>query len=103
MRSIIIYISAVLSCFLSLPAGSTEEKSADVIKSAQFPSGGRFAIRKSTIDAGGMKTSSAETSINATIGQWDIGNSQSETYQVSGGFWVRFSSSDFLFSDSFER
>ncbi len=63
--------------------------------------GGDFAIRRSTIDAGGGPASGGNFELHGTIGQPDAGNLSGGAYELKGGFWTP-DSSDLLFKDSYE-
>lgn len=54
-------------------------------------SGGPYEIRKSSIDAGGTRSTGGPMELNGTIGQPDA-SLQSTTggnYSLTGGFWAR--------------
>ena len=67
-------------------------------------SGGPFAIRRSTLDAGGGTTAAGPYALTATVGQPDAHYSEGGTYALKGGFWSAGGNvlSDVIFADGFE-
>ncbi len=67
-------------------------------------SGGTFAIRRSTIDAGGGKVAAGAYAITATVGQADAHYSEGGAYALRGGFWGAGGNvpPDAIFADGFE-
>ncbi|RYD14662.1 MAG: hypothetical protein EOP90_11955 [Lysobacteraceae bacterium] len=67
-------------------------------------SGGGFAIRRSTVDAGGGPSASGAYAVTGTVGQPDAHYSEGGAYAVRGGFWGAGGNlpSDAIFADGFE-
>jgi hypothetical protein len=67
-------------------------------------SGGTFAIRRSTLDAGGGPSAAGPYAVTATVGQPDAHYSEGGSYAVRGGFWGAGGNvlSDAIFADGFD-
>jgi hypothetical protein len=68
-------------------------------------SGGSFDVRRSTVDAGGGRSTGGAFEITGTAGQPDVGVSSGGTFEFRGGFWAGPAPSDapdVLFSNGFE-
>ncbi len=67
-------------------------------------SGGTYAIRRSTVDAGGGASTSGAYAVTGTVGQADAHYSEGGAYAVRGGFWGAGGNllSDAIFADGFE-
>jgi hypothetical protein len=67
-------------------------------------SGGTFAIRRSTLDAGGGHAAGGAYAIVGTAGQADAHYSEGGSYALRGGFWGAGGnvSPDAIFADGFE-
>ena len=67
-------------------------------------SGGTFAIRRSTIDAGGSPSAAGAYAVTGTVGQPDARYSEGGNYALRGGFWGAGGNvlSDAIFTDGFE-
>ncbi len=67
-------------------------------------SGGDYEIRKSTIDAGGGRSTGGRFELTATVGQPDTQKSTGGRFSLQGGFWTAapVPLEDALFSDGFE-
>jgi hypothetical protein len=67
-------------------------------------SGGTFAIRRSTLDAGGGHASAGAYAITGTTGQADAHYSEGGSYALRGGFWGAGGNvlSDAIFANGFE-
>ena len=67
-------------------------------------SGGTFAIRRSTIDAGGGESAAAPYAVVGTAGQSDAHYSEGGPYALKGGFWGAGGNvlADAIFADGFE-
>ena len=66
--------------------------------------GGTFAIRRSTLDAGGGQVAGGAYAITATVGQADAHYSEGGAYALRGGFWGAGGNvpSDAIFANGFE-
>lgn len=84
-------ILLILVIYLGFAAG---------VANAQL-AGGNFEIRRSTIDAGGGKSSGGVFELQGSIGQPDTGSASGGEFELFGGFWTP-DASDFLFKDSYE-
>lgn len=68
-------------------------------------SGGSFDVRRSTVDAGGGRSTGGAFETTGTAGQPDVGVSSGGTFEFRGGFWAGPAPSeapDVLFSNGFE-
>ncbi len=67
-------------------------------------SGGSFAIRRSTLDAGGGRSEAAAYALTGTAGQPDAHYSEGGAYALRGGFWGAGGNvlSDVIYADGFE-
>jgi hypothetical protein len=67
-------------------------------------SGGTFAIRRSTLDAGGGDSAAGPYALVGTAGQADAHYSEGGTYALRGGFWGAGGNvpADAIFADGFE-
>lgn len=87
-----------------LPAGAILLAMAAV--SAQGPSGGDFALRKSIIAGGSGQAGGGALRLQGTVGQDDAGSMAGGGFQVQGGFWPEASQAmpppERLFGDGFE-
>jgi hypothetical protein len=75
------------------------------IADARAQSGGDFEIRRSTIDAGGGRSTGSNLQLIGTIGQPDAGLATGGTFELRGGFWAAATpagATDVVFSDGFE-
>lgn len=66
--------------------------------------GATFEISKSTIDAGGGKSTSTNYKINSSIGLTSASSKiTGATFSIKGGFWASTPRPDDIFSDGFEN
>ena len=66
------------------------------------PSGGEFTLRRSTVDAGGDRSTGPDFSLEATIGQPDAAITQGGPFVLRGGYWTPAGPADRIFRDGFE-
>lgn len=91
-------LSPLLACVVLLAATSS---------AAWCQAGGIYAVRKSTIDAGGGSSSGGDLRLRGTIGQADatVQAAEGGDYAVRGGFWSAGrdgSTASAVFADGFE-
>ncbi len=65
---------------------------------------GAQSLTRSTIDAGGGRSSGGAYQLEGTIGQADAQSSSGGTFRLRGGFWVptQAPQGEALFADGFE-
>lgn len=67
------------------------------------PSGGAFAITRSTVDGGGGRSAAGAYVLTGSIGQPDTSRLSGAGFALDGGFWtVATTSGDLIFADDFE-